>query len=330
MDKTVIKTIKVVLTVVVMALVLIVLYRLAPVFAILFMALFVVLSVEPAIKFFMKQTLLNKPVSRGLAVGLTYAGLVFSIFVILTVGLPPVLGQMQKFLQSMISFINNSRLVGEYGLNPDRFTPQLTKISDTLLDKTASAFSGFAAFATILILSVYISSDWKNIKERFFSFFNGRTKTAVTDTVNEIEEQLGHWVKGELTLMLYVGFLSFFALLILGIDYPLALGLLAGLLEIIPMIGPTITWFIAGIVGFSISPAKGILALILFYLIQQTENSFLVPKVMSKVSGFSPLIVLLAILIAGTFFGAIGAIIAVPLTMVLSIILRKALDNVSL
>lgn len=330
MDKTVVSTIKVVSTILAMAVIALVAYRLAPVFAIIFIALFIVLSVEPAIKFFMKQTFLNKKISRGMSVALTYSCLVFSVALIVMIGFPPIFGQMHKFLQSMISYLNNAKWVADYGLNVNQFTPQISKLSDALIDKTASAFSGLAAFATIIVLAVYVSSDWENLKAQLYGLFKGRTKALVADTVMEIEEQLGHWVKGELTLMLYVGLLSFLALVVLGIDYPLALGLLAGFLEIIPLIGPTISWVIAGIVGFSISPTKGVLALILFYAIQQTENSFLVPKVMSRVSGFSPLIVLLAVLIAGTFFGAVGAIIAVPLTMVLTIIVRNVLDNVSI
>lgn len=326
MDKTVITTIKVVLTVLAMSLAIIVVYRLANVFAILLIALFVVLSVEPAVKFFMRQTLFNKPVPRSLAVIMTYVALIVVVLFIFTLGLPPVLSQTQKLVQNAGKMVANIPLFRDMNISLDDLAPQFKEISNELLDKTASVVSGFTATITILILAIYISIDWSNLKENFYKLFSGRAKNTIIDTVTEIESDLGQWVKGQLTLMLFVGVLSFFALLVLGIDYPLALGLLAGLLEIIPLIGPLISWAIAGLIGFSISPTTGILALIIFLGIQQLENSFLVPKVMAKVSGFSPLIVLLAILVAGSFFGAIGAIVAVPITMIGVVIVRRVLN----
>jgi len=325
MDRTVVTTMKAVFTVLGILLAFLILFRLASVFTAIFISIFIVLSLEPAVKFFMKQTLLNKPVSRGLAVTFAYVGLVLSLVVILTVGVPPILGQTQKLLRNTGSVLSSFSFLQDMNIPVNEIVPQLSEVSDAVVTGTATAFSTVAAAFTIIILSIYISLDWENIKKWFYSMFRGKTRNMVVDIVADIEKTIGAWVKGQLALMVFVGFMSFSAILILGIDYPLALGLVSGLLEIVPILGPLLSGAIASLIGFSISPAKGFAALILFWAIQQFEASYLIPRVMGKVSGFSPLVVLLAILVAGTFFGALGAVIAVPITMSLVIILRRVL-----
>src|SRR3989344_2630102 len=325
MDKTVLNTIKVVLTVLGVLAVGAVLYRLASVFMILFISLFVVLSVEPAIKFLMKQDLLNKPISRGIAVTFTYLGLVLALLLIITLGFPPVLGQTQKLLTNAGNLIASVPIFKDLEIPTSEIIPRVSEVSGKILAGTVSAFSTFASIITVIILSIYVSLDWENIKKWFYSMFRGRTNNMVVDVVMDIEKTIGAWVKGQLTLMFFIGFLSFLAILVLGIDYPLAIGLVAGLLEIVPILGPLISADIAALIGFSISPATGIGALILFWAIQQVENSYLIPRIMGKVSGFSPIIVLLAILVAAAFFGPVGVIVAIPVTMSAVIIFRRVL-----
>ena len=92
------------------------------------------------------------------------------------------------------------------------------------------------------------------------------------------------------------------------------------------MLGPVFSAILAGVIAFADSPIKALGVVVLFTLIQQLENNLLVPKVMQRVSRFSPLVILLALLVGGHFFGIVGAIIAVPITMILSILLKRMLQ----
>ncbi|MBI2414349.1 AI-2E family transporter [candidate division WWE3 bacterium] len=325
MDDHVLITIKVVSTVAAMLSVVYILVMAAPVFATLLIALFISLAVEPSVKYFQKAVILNKPMPRGASVAVTYILLFLVLSVITSIGLPPILGQAQKFLLGLTDIIGSSPLIEQYNIDLDSLLPGISKISETALDTTLSVFSNFLGFISVFFLSLYISLDWENLKRKFIELFKGKLKRYVDDSVGEIETNVGYWIKGQLILMLVVGLCSFFGLLVLGIDYPLALGLISGLLELVPMIGPIFSAVLASLVGFSVSNGEGIAALILFFLIQQLENNFLVPKVMEKVSGFSPLVVLVAVLVGGNFFGVIGVILAVPITMTLYIILQKVL-----
>lgn len=327
MDKQVIISVKTVLYLFLILLGLYVLYRLGPVFAILLISTLIVFAVEPLVKWFSSKILFNKPVTRSLAVIVSYILLVLVLSGILTTGLPPVINQTKRMILTLSSFFaqfNLSDVTGSY--LTDIFS-QLTKVSGGVVSITLSVFSNLASIVTVIIISIYMSLDWPNIKERIFSLFPNKNKDEVKDTFQEVEVNLGHWVKGQLLLMLVIGFASFLGLLILDVDYPLALGIISGLLEIVPILGPIISAVLAAIVGFSQSPVKGVGVLVLFTIIQQLENNILVPKIMQKVSGFSPLIILLALLIGSEFFGVLGAILAVPMTMVGGLLLKKTLNS---
>jgi len=167
--------------------------------------------------------------------------------------------------------------------------------------------------------------DWPNLKKRFLSVVPKKFRDLASDTVGEIELSVGHWLKGQAFLMFVVGSMSLVGLSVLQVPYPLALGLISGILEAVPMIGPLLSAVVASIIGFSVSPVKGLMVVGLFVIIQQLENNIIVPKVMGKVSGFSPLVILLALLIGSNFFGIVGAILAVPTTIILVIIIKRAL-----
>lgn len=325
MDKHVLITIKVVATVLVFGLSIYVLVKLAPIFATLLIALFLSLAIEPAVEYFQKLALFNKPIPRGLAVGFSYFLFLLVVVFIVTVGFPPIWAQAQKLLMNLDSLILGISLPEGYELSLESITSSIPNFSDKAINKTFSIFSNIGAILSTIVISLYISMDWENIKSRFINLFSGKLKDAVSTTLHEIEDSIGSWVKGQLILMLVVGLLSFLGLVVLGIDYPLALGLMAGLLEIVPIIGPLISWVLAALVGFSVSYVKGIMATGVFILVQQLENNFLVPKVMQRVSGLSPLIILIALLIAGKFFGIIGVILAVPLTMSTIVIVKNAI-----
>ncbi|HHH14267.1 MAG TPA: AI-2E family transporter, partial [candidate division WWE3 bacterium] len=111
-------------------------------------------------------------------------------------------------------------------------------------------------------------------------------------------------------------------LVALGVNYALSLALIAGILEIVPIIGPIIATIPALIVGFAVSPIKGLGVLGLYILIQQLENNLIVPKVMQKAVGFNPLITMTAILIGGSLFGVLGALLSIPVTIIIVILFK--------
>lgn len=325
LDKQVIISIKTIIVAVFMALCGYVIYKLAPIFGLLFVSLFLTISMEPLVRSFSKITLMNKPLSRGFSVVISYLLLIFVLVLIVTTGLPPVLSQAQGLLLSFSKLPQTINLGGSIDISLVDFVPSYSEISGDLLSITYSIFSNLAAIVSVLVLAAYISLDWIRFRSRFINVLPERMSEDASYVLDSIEENVGNWVKGQLVLMLVIGGMSFVALKALGIPSALALAMIAGLLEIIPMLGPTISAILATVVGFSLDPLKGVLVLAAFIFIQQVENNFLVPRVMQKVSGFSPVVIIFSLLIGSRLFGIVGAVLAVPTVMVGSIVLKRLL-----
>ena len=141
--------------------------------------------------------------------------------------------------------------------------------------------------------------------------------------MDEIEKRLGGWIRAEIVLMIIIGLLTFIGLTLLGIDYALPLAILAGFLEIIPNIGPFISAIPAVLVGLFISPLMALAVAALYFLVQQIENNFIVPQLMAKECGINPLITIIALIAGFKLGGVIGAVLAVPIILLIEIILTE-------
>ena len=148
-------------------------------------------------------------------------------------------------------------------------------------------------------------------RERFISIFG------------EIETTLGAFVRGQLILSATLGIFAFTALSLLGVRSALALAVFAALAELIPMVGPIIGAVPAILIALLDSPEKAILTALAFIIIQQIEAQILVPKVMERQVGLSPLFVLLAITSGHLLGGIGGALVAIPIAAALKIIVRE-------
>jgi predicted PurR-regulated permease PerM len=134
-------------------------------------------------------------------------------------------------------------------------------------------------------------------------------------------------VRGELTLVLVIGLLSFVGLTLLGIPYALPLAVIAGVMEIVPVVGPIIAAVPAIAAALLISPVFALATAALYFVIQQLENHLIVPTVMNRAVGLNPLMTIIALMIGGRLLGIGGAILAVPIVVVLKIIITDILEN---
>lgn len=325
MDKDIVISIKTVFYILLLLGGLYIIYILFPIISLILIAALIVIVLEPLVQYFTRQKAFNRKIHRSLAVGLTYFLTIAVVIIVFTLGLPPVVSQGQKLVSTLgFEFSDQYFELFESAFSDiDRISSLVNRGNiSSLLNTTVAVFENVVTVISLLALSIYMSLDWLNIKKKLFSFLPTKQKNEVEQVVTEIESSLGNWAKGQLILMVIVGGLSGLGLMLLGVDYALALGLISGLLEIVPLLGPIISAILAFIVAYSISPVLGFATIALFLIIQQLENNLLVPKVMQKVSGFSPLVILIAVLTGAKILGFVGAIVAVPVVMVLVVIFK--------
>ena len=178
---------------------------------------------------------------------------------------------------------------------------------------------------TVLIVAFYWLTEKTLIKRAFINAIPATGRERVYHAWEEIEKRIGGWARGQLTLMLIIGVVSTIAYGAMGLDFWLALGLIAGLTEAIPFIGPFIGGGAAVAVALTDSFEKVILVIVFVVILQQIEGALLVPRVMRNAVGMTPLTVVLAVLIGSRLGGPLGAILAIPVGAAVQAIIQEAL-----
>ncbi len=259
-------------------------------------------------------------IPRGLAIFLIYiliwAGISYGIASLA----PPLIEQTGKFITRLPEDLS-SLSQGKFDLSI--LEPHLQSLPQQIVKIIVGAFNNVIGLFTFMVIVFYLIMERKNLKRYLtFLFGTGNKEKHAEEFITKLEQKLGSWMRGQLSLMLIVGLMSYIGLTFLGVEFAVPLAFIAGLLEIIPNIGPTLSMIPAILVALGTSPLQGIAVFALYFLIQQLENNFIVPKVMSKAVGLSPLVIILSLLIGFRVAGMAGAVLSVPSVLLLEIIIN--------
>lgn len=276
-------------------------------------------------------------IPRSLAVLVVYLVLLSLAALIVIMMIPPLLEQVQQLLENIGSVYGTlgeylstfQSFSAEHGLGKNirdslqGFEDQLGTSLINIFSTISGFFGGMISFLVILVLAFYLVVE-EDSARRFVKHLSPlEYQPFLTGLFTKMQKKIGAWLRGQLLLGLIVGVAVYIGLLILGVPYALVLALLSGLFEIIPYAGPLLAMIPALLIGFSISPFTGLLVLALYLLIQQIENNVLVPKIMQKTTGLNPVVSILSLLVGIELGGVVGAILAIPVATMLSVILEE-------
>jgi predicted PurR-regulated permease PerM len=220
-----------------------------------------------------------------------------------------------------------ARVLPYWNVDFQTISGQIVPFSSNVVSVTLGIFSNILTTFTVLIITFYFILERRHAESTMTEFLGQATGTRAAALVRVIERRLGSWVRGELLLMMFIGILTYIGLMLLHIEFALPLAIISGLLEIVPMIGPIISAVPAVLVGLSISPVLALSVVALYIVVQQLENNIFVPIVMKRSVGLSPLVTILALMIGGRLGGIGGAILAVPVVLVLQVLLTTLLNT---
>ena len=205
----------------------------------------------------------------------------------------------------------------------ERFNEGLGSLRDLIFSGGASVFSvitdvfgNVVLVVVTLVLALYLTIDRHGVENFLRAVLPLSYEQYMISFYQRVRRKLGFWFQGQLLLMFVVGVITFLGLWLLGVPYSLVLGIIAGLLEIVPAAGPLLAAVLAFLVAISQSLTLGIYVAIFFAAIQQFENHVLVPLVMRKAVGISPVVVVIALLAGSQLAGIIGIILAVPVAVI--------------
>jgi predicted PurR-regulated permease PerM len=195
----------------------------------------------------------------------------------------------------------------------------------TVFSAVASVIGGLFGLLTILILTFYILIEADNLRIKMLHLFPVRERKRVDAMSRDITVKVSAWLGGQLLLGAIIGTTSAIGLWILGVPFFYVLALISGVGELIPVVGPVLSAIPAILIAATVS-LKTVLMVIIFFVIQQQfENHVLVPKVMQRQVGVSPVTVIVALLVGGKLLGIVGAILAVPTAAILGVVITEVL-----
>ena len=284
----------------------------------LFAALLLMTVLQPMVNLFVKIRL-----PRTVSVLLSYI-VVFGVFGgVVALIIPALVDQTTSFVNALPLYFSNLGLSSYFSTDiAKELLNRLGSLPGEVFKFTISVFTNVVSVLTVLIFAFYMLLSRAKLEDQLGFLFGEEMKRKLGFLINDLEARLGSWARGQFALMFIVGLATYVGLLVIGVPFALPLAILAGLLEIIPYLGPIVAAIPSIIIGFGISPVMGMGTAGVAILIQQLENYVLVPKVMEKSTGVSPIITLVALAIGERFLGVVGMIISIPMVITLQIIFK--------
>jgi len=201
----------------------------------------------------------------------------------------------------------------------------LAKVGDNILNALTVIFGGVKATLFIIFLAFFLSLEQNLLERVFANFAPVKYHPYLFNLLPRVRKKVSGWFISRIIGVVFVGALSYLAFSILNIKYAFILGVLAGLFDFIPIIGPVIAAFLIFVIVVITSFDQAIFALIAFIIIQQLENNLLFPILFRKFIGIPPALVLIALVVGGQLWGFTGAILSIPLTGVVFELLKDYL-----
>jgi predicted PurR-regulated permease PerM len=297
--------------------------------------------VLPLVNFFerrMPSRLRDRNLSRPLSILIVYLMVVLFVVSIFSFLIPPVVGQVQVLWKQMPELAAKGQTLGTEWLGKyqeiipldiqQRIQNNLEKLAGTMgqalqegVTRTVSVISGTVSFFLgILVVPFwlfYILNDEKKVRESALDLIPDRIEPDLLNILRIADDIFSAYIRGQLLLCLFIGVMATTGLLMVGVEFALLLGLIAAAFEILPFVGPILGAIPALIVAALQSPMTALWTLVVFIVIQQIENLFLVPKVAGQSVKLHPALIMVALVVGNEAVGLWGMLLAVPLAAVI-------------
>ncbi len=301
-------------------------------FLIVFIGIFLALVFEYPVRYLMSKTKL----SRGLAAAVVVLGTALGILILLLLFLAPLVGGVRDFLHDLPALVEQLRTadglawLGDSGAagNVQTGAEEISKaVPDTIkavLGIAGGFFSGILVAFTIIFICMFLLSDIANLKGALASVLMPGEDVRWLDVWERVTATISRWAIGVVVIAAIAGTTQGLTAYLLGSSYAIGLGVIAGLLDMIPNIGATMA-------GFILVPAlwaeegisAAVIMLIVLLVYQQVENNILTPKIQGKAVNLSGFFIIVAVTLFGALLGVLGALTAVPLAATLQIFIQE-------
>lgn len=294
-------------------------------------ALIISILFNPVIDFLHKRK-----IPRTLSVIFVYVGTFGIISLLIFLVAPLFIFEIQNFSQILPEYFEKIspplKALGVQAFEDiESFLELINKSLEAMAANVLSAafaiFGGIFSTIFILTIAVFLSLEEKGVEKTLSLLFPKKYEAYAFNLWQRSQKKVNGWFLSRILSSLFVGGASYFAFLVFNTNYPFSMGLLAGVLNFIPIIGPIVTGFLIFILVSLDNTLRAVFVLIAFTLIQQIENNILTPILTKRFVGIPPILVLVSLVVGGKLLGLLGAILAIPLAGILFEFLRDFLKK---
>ena len=285
----------------------------------------------------------NRGWKRGIACVTVYLAFIIILFAFFGMLIPTLYNQLNDFVAALPNIFNQVKLwitnfldkfnssemfnVAEIESNIFKTMENLgggiaNDLPSTIVSIAGSLVSGLGTIGVSLVVGIYLLFDFNDVTDHLLKYIPKNHKEETKNLVDNIANELRKCVNGTLLVAFMVFVCDSIGFAFAGLKSPILFGLLCGITDLIPYIGPYIGGAAAVIVGFSQNPIIGIITLIVATIVQLVENYVLQPVVMSKTMQLHPVTIIIGLLVFGHFFGIVGMILATPILSLFKVLYR--------
>jgi predicted PurR-regulated permease PerM len=295
-------------------------------------AIFLALAMNQGVDLLMRRGVKR----RGMAVAITYLGVLGAIAAVGATFVPILIDQVNEFVDKVPEYVEDlTKGEGKLGFLQEQYqivdkikaaireggAERIFGLSGTAISITKSVLTIIAAVVTIAFLTLFMLLEGPAWLERFYSLMPERSQPRWRRLGNEMYRTVGGYVTGNLFISVIAGISYTIVMLIMGVPFAIALGLVVAILDLVPMVGATLATVIVGTVAFFDSIAAGIVIVVFAIIYQQIENHLLQPLVYGRTVKLSPLAVLIAVLVGASLAGVLGALAAIPIAGAIQVLI---------
>lgn len=299
------------------------------------LALFVALGLDPVVR-----RLERHGVKRGWGILIVFASFLLVMAGVVLVILPPVIQQIAQFAASIPAAITDfqssdlyKQITSMFGANIADMINQakafisnpanLWTIGGGALQIGAGIVGAISGSFIVVVLTLYFLASLNTMKHAFYRLAPARVRTKMADLTDQITDSVGGYLIGMVILAACNSAIAFILHLVLGLPFPSLMALLAFLITLIPLIGSVVYWVTASVIALFTSPLLALIFAVIYLAYIQLEAYFLTPKVMNKTISIPGSLVVIGALVGGTLLGLIGALVAIPVTASILLIIKQ-------
>jgi predicted PurR-regulated permease PerM len=313
------------------------LYRFRTVVFLFFIAIVIGTTIRPAVEWFYRRGL-SRPVGIMIIYGLIAALLVGFLALVVPLIIDQFTQLSQNFPDYQVNFRralveSNNLLLRNIGLRiPSEFNflrnnnPTSEELFDRVgqtINYASQALRGLLSILAVFLLAYYWTQESHFVIRSTLRLIPRARRKAIRDFIQLVEIKIAGYVRGQGILSLSVGLAALIAYSLIGLPYTLVLAIVAGIMEMVPIVGPVLGAIPALLVALTVEPGKALWVVVATAIIQLAESIWLVPRIMTSSMGVNPIIILLSLVTFSAVFGFTGALLALPLAAIIQLILDR-------